>query len=175
MFRLKLFFLDYFSFKFVSFSQPTLKLFWRACIQMGSIKVEQRVFTEKNEVKSSGFKKCGVASVHTMWSKVLKSWILYFYLLISYLHVRNIQAVAYNGARMVLSWNCKKIKYDFINILTPYCVVECSNCRGSFLLCKWSICLLEIGTKKSNFSRVHFMRLCLYFTFAKGQITSEEI
>ena len=73
---------------------------------------------------------------------------------------------------MVSSWNCKKIKYDFINILTPYCVVECSNCRGSFLLCKWSICLLEIGTKKSNFSRVHFMRLCLYFPFANSPFLS---
>ena len=72
--------------------------------------------------------------------------------------VSNIQATAYNGGFMVFYWNWRKIKYDFINILTPYCVVECSNCRGSFLLCKWSICLLEIGTKKSNFSRVHFMR-----------------
>ena len=80
MFSLDTFLLDFFSFKFEYFYQPTLKLFWRACIQMGSMKVEQRVFTEKNEVKSSGFKKCGVASVHTMWLKVLESCSLYFYL-----------------------------------------------------------------------------------------------
>ena len=86
--------------------------------------------------------------------------------------VSNIQATAYNGGFMVFYWNWRKIKYDFINILTPYCVVECSNCRGSFLLCKWSICLLEIGTKKSNFSRVHLVRLCFYFKFATSPFLS---
>ena len=86
--------------------------------------------------------------------------------------VSNIQATAYNGGFMVFYWNWRKIKYDFINILTPYCVVECSNCRGSFLLCKWSICLLEIGTKKSNFSRVHLVRLCFYFKFASSPFLS---